>query len=373
MKRILATAILLALTAFSAFGAATTVQVSAEQGFSTVSAGSAINITGKKSVYHRMYWYPFGTVATCTVSLEGSADGSSGWSTIISGQTCTSAGSSTYTAGAANYVRPNLTTFTGGGSLLVVYEGWNGDPAGTTPAANSSVNVSQVAGTTADTNSGSKSAGTLRVVVATDQPSLTNAQPINQTQVNGVTKSTGQGLPDTGTERIFLGQKVTYTAATTAKTATAAGTGPFFAICGSSTKTIRVQYISIGGTVATAAVYGDVELTKTSTATSSGTATALTKVPNDSNSAASTANLLNFYTALATAGSAVGKVGSQTAVFPITGTVAASAGTVLFDWTNRQESEAPVLRGTAQCIEASFGTTTTNAPTLTVAIAYTEE
>ena len=42
-----------------------------------------------------------------------------------------------------------------------------------TPDANSAVNVAQLAGTTADTNSGNKSAGTLRVVLATDQPNLT--------------------------------------------------------------------------------------------------------------------------------------------------------------------------------------------------------
>lgn len=40
--------------------------------------------------------------------------------------------------------------------------------------ANSSVNVAQLAGTATDTNSGVKSAGTLRVVIATDQPQLTN-------------------------------------------------------------------------------------------------------------------------------------------------------------------------------------------------------
>ncbi len=39
--------------------------------------------------------------------------------------------------------------------------------------ANQSVNVAQLAGTTTDTNSGSKSAGTLRVVIATDQPQIT--------------------------------------------------------------------------------------------------------------------------------------------------------------------------------------------------------
>lgn len=43
-----------------------------------------------------------------------------------------------------------------------------------TPDANSSVNQTQWNGTTVDTNSGTKSAGTLRVVIATDQPALTN-------------------------------------------------------------------------------------------------------------------------------------------------------------------------------------------------------
>jgi hypothetical protein len=182
--------------------------------------------------------------------------------------------------------------------------------------------------------------------------------------------STGQGIPDATTQRVFVAQRATYTVATAAKTATSAGTGPFFALCGSSTKTLRVQRIIIGGTVATAAVNGDVELTKTSTATSAGTPVALTKLPHDSNSAASTASLANFYSALATAGTAVGKVGSQTAFLPI---APASGTAAVFDFSQRTESEAPVLRGTAQCIEASFGTTTTNAPTLTVEANYTEE
>jgi len=47
------------------------------------------------------------------------------------------------------------------------------------------VNMKQVGGTAADTNSGNKSGGTLRVVLATDQPVLTNAQPV-ASQVNAV-------------------------------------------------------------------------------------------------------------------------------------------------------------------------------------------
>src|SRR6185369_11518296 len=49
----------------------------------------------------------------------------------------------------------------------------------TTPPSNASTNVAQVAGTTVDTNSGAKSAGTQRVVIATDQPQLTNALKVD--------------------------------------------------------------------------------------------------------------------------------------------------------------------------------------------------
>lgn len=64
--------------------------------------------------------------------------------------------------------------------------------------ANQSTNVAQVAGTTTDTNSGSKSGGTLRVVLATDQPQLTAKllvtpdsvalpanQSVNEAQIGG--------------------------------------------------------------------------------------------------------------------------------------------------------------------------------------------
>lgn len=71
-------------------------------------------------------------------------------------------------------------------------------------ATNQSTNVAQLAGTTTDTNSGSKSAGTLRVVLATDQPALTNKllvtpdsvalpanQSVNMAQVGGTNSVTG--------------------------------------------------------------------------------------------------------------------------------------------------------------------------------------
>lgn len=77
-----------------------------------------------------------------------------------------------------------------------------------TPDANSAVNVGQVAGTTADVNSGNKSAGTLRVVLATDQPALANPQPIKTADGDQVTIGTTTGaavITDaTGTVQQYL-------------------------------------------------------------------------------------------------------------------------------------------------------------------------
>lgn len=71
--------------------------------------------------------------------------------------------------------------------------------------------------TPADTNSGSKSAATLRVVLATDQPQLTNKllvtpdsvalpanQSVNVSQINAVTPLMGNGVTGTGSQRVTI-------------------------------------------------------------------------------------------------------------------------------------------------------------------------
>jgi hypothetical protein len=102
------------------------------------------------------------------------------------------------------------------------------DPTGTTtqpvsgtvttaPPANASTNIAQVGGTATDTNSGNKSAGTIRVVIATDQPQLTNKllvtpdsvalpanQSVNVSQINGVTPLMGNGTTGTGSQRVTV-------------------------------------------------------------------------------------------------------------------------------------------------------------------------
>ena len=72
--------------------------------------------------------------------------------------------------------------------------------------------VSQWAGTAIDVNSGNKGNGTLRVVLATDQPQLTNKllvtpdanSAVNMAQLAGNTLSSGNGASGTGTFRVSI-------------------------------------------------------------------------------------------------------------------------------------------------------------------------
>lgn len=79
------------------------------------------------------------------------------------------------------------------------------------------MNFAQLVGTATDVNSGLKSAGTIRVVIATDQPALTNKllvtpdsvalpanQSVNISQINGVTPLMGNGVTGTGSPRVTL-------------------------------------------------------------------------------------------------------------------------------------------------------------------------
>lgn len=168
-------------------------------------------------------------------------------------------------------------------------------------------------------------------------------------------------------------QKVTYSASTIAKTATPASTAVFAAIYGSSTKTIRIQQITVCATVATAAVYGDIICYKRTTAISGGTRTDLVQVPLDSTSGAGSASIVGLYTVAPTAGTGGGVIATQQVFMPVTGTAAVDIQPIIFDWKYRDESEAPVLRGTAQGLELSFATTPGNAPTVTVNFIWTEE
>lgn len=78
-----------------------------------------------------------------------------------------------------------------GGSLTV-----DGTVAVSNLPATQDANLKQVNGTTVDTNSGNKSAGTQRFVLATDQPQLTNALKVDG---SAVTQPVKESQPATGT------------------------------------------------------------------------------------------------------------------------------------------------------------------------------
>lgn len=96
-----------------------------------------------------------------------------------------------------------LPTALDGSGFLKVHEQGTATVSGTvttSPPANASTNLTQVVGTAVDVNSGTKSAGTIRVVLATDQPQLTNPQLVTINDGTNTAKvqaaSTGPALAD---------------------------------------------------------------------------------------------------------------------------------------------------------------------------------
>jgi hypothetical protein len=161
-----------------------------------------------------------------TTSTGAGAVGTGSQRVSVGQDTTTIAGSAPGTAGSAS---ANVVTVQGVASMTKLLV----TPDSVALPANQSVNVAQLAGTTTDTNSGNKSAGTLRVVIATDQPQLTNKllvtpdanSAVNLGQVAGNTTSTGNGTSGTGVQRVAVAsdntafETIPVTTATTTDTA----------------------------------------------------------------------------------------------------------------------------------------------------------
>ena len=82
--------------------------------------------------YHQLTWTVTGTVSACSVALDSSNDGTTFTpGGVIGTQSCTTDGQTTVTNGSANYVRVTISSFTGTGTVQVIYTGWTSNPAGT--------------------------------------------------------------------------------------------------------------------------------------------------------------------------------------------------------------------------------------------------
>lgn len=167
-----------------------------------------------------------------------------------------------------------------------------------------------------------------------------------------------------------VGMKVGYSAASVTKLAAPTGTGVFAMIFGSATKTIRIQRIILAGCIATTAINADIAVWKRTAVGSGGTCTTLNPVAKDSGSAAGTATNVKFCTAAPTAGTGGNVAFAQS---QYVGVCPAIGQAVVFDWTAQGMNEAPVLRGTGEGLELTYGTTAANAVTETVQIEWTEE
>lgn len=172
----------------------------------------------------------------------------------------------------------------------------------------------------------------------------------------------------------YRGQKSTYRAATNATLAAASGTASFFAIFGSSTKTIVVQRIRLSGlTTTTTTVYSGVVARKYSTAISGGTSTDMTSVPLDSNFAASTQSILKVYTAAPTDGTLVGVIAAER-IFTPNATTTQGDGIIDIDFRHMGgETTGVVLRGTGEGLTLAFATAPGNTTTLAIDVEWTEE
>lgn len=146
----------------------------------TTGAGNSINVSGYPTGpslnlhYWTMVWFAVGTVSTGQCKAEKSVDNVT-WTDLIAATACTTTGWTTTSAAAdTNYVRLNITTKSGSGTVLLTLNGWTQNPYGTvavsgtiTPGGTQDVNVKQVNGGTVNTGNGTAS-GSERVSIPSD-------------------------------------------------------------------------------------------------------------------------------------------------------------------------------------------------------------
>jgi hypothetical protein len=133
--------------------------------------GSTIPLINSGIAYHSATWNVTGTVNTCDFTIDSSANGVS-WSTggVITSTNCATNGNATIVNVVANYIRINISTFTGTGSVSVTWNGYTtngggggGTPCTTTPSSlqyDASGSFGCVSGITSDGTNATVGSGT---------------------------------------------------------------------------------------------------------------------------------------------------------------------------------------------------------------------
>lgn len=142
---------------------------------------------------------------SATAAFEASIDGTNWFAvnaTPVAGGTAvtttTTGGQWVVNTAGLTYVRVRCSAWTSGAIVVSMHFGAGSASVSISGTVTASGNTAQIAGTTIAANSGNKDAGTQRVVIATDQPSLTNPQPVSQSGTWNLTNISGTVSLPTG-------------------------------------------------------------------------------------------------------------------------------------------------------------------------------
>jgi len=87
--------------------------------FITVTTSNGFHISGSSAAFHVLTWNNTGTVTTCQIQADGSADGITwGNGDVIASTLCTSNGTVTSVSDVVNYIRINITAISGAGATV---------------------------------------------------------------------------------------------------------------------------------------------------------------------------------------------------------------------------------------------------------------
>ncbi len=101
------------------------VVASRNDSFMTPGVSSILNLFRARPPYHRLSWGTQGVVTACSVSLEKSDDGIT-WTTLIAPQDCLVSSEISTPSIPSNFVRINVLSLAGGGTLNTTYSGYDG-------------------------------------------------------------------------------------------------------------------------------------------------------------------------------------------------------------------------------------------------------
>jgi hypothetical protein len=150
-----------------------------------------------------------------------------------------------------------------------------------------------------------------------------------------------------------------------------ASTAPFFVISGATDKVIALKRIRISGATLTAVAYLNLALAKYSTAPTGGTASTITAVSYKSNQTASSASLIQGYTAAPTAGTLVGDIATERILGQAT-TATSSSYLYDYEFVFDDDSLPFSLTSAAETFGLRFTTAPASAVTLSIHIEWEE-